>query len=402
MLVIGAGAIGAAVAYALAQRGARVAVLERSHITRGCSYGNAGLICPSHAEALASPGAIRNGLVWMTRRDSPFHVRPRPALVPWLARFGAAALPRRSATSTAVLRALAIASLRLHAAQARSLPTSFVRAGILSVYESRRAFARAVVPEGARLLSGDAARELEPALAPGLAGAIHHPHEAHCDPESYVAALIQASRSLGAEVRTGVEVLSIQRTNGRVTTLDTTAGRLRAETVVLAAGAWTRPLAREVGVHLPLEGAKGYHVELERQPLEAGIPIYMEDARVVATPLGERLRLSGTLDLSGLDVRVDPVRVGALRRAAGQTLRLPRAVRTVQVWRGLRPCAPDGLPIVGPAGGLENLILATGHAMLGITLAPVTAEIVADMVDGTPPRYDAAPLSPSRFRGARA
>jgi D-amino-acid dehydrogenase len=395
--VIGAGAIGAAVAYELARRGARVTVLERSHVVRGCSYGSAGLICPSHADALASLASIRDGLVWMARRDSPFHLRPRLALLPWLARFGVAALPRRSAVATATLRSLATASLDMHEALARAgLPTSFTRRGILSVYESRRAFAAARPPEGARVLAPEAARELEPALARGLAGAIHHSTEAHCDPGAYVEALVAAARELGADVRGGVELLRLRRSSGRIETLDTTAGTVSAGTVVLAAGTWTRDLAREAGVPLALEGAKGYHVELAQQPLRAGIPIYMEEARVVATPLGGRLRLSGTLELSGLDARVDPVRVGALARAARRTLGVDGP--TVQVWRGLRPCAPDGLPLVGPVDGIANLVLATGHAMLGITLAPVTGEIVADLIGGERPRHDVAPLDPGRFR----
>lgn len=410
VIVVGGGAIGAAAAYELARRGASVSLLERSHGARGCSYGNAGLICPSHAEALASSAAIRDGLLWMARRDSPFHLRPRLALLPWLARFGAAALPGRSAAGTATLRALANASLELHAALVRSgLPTSFARRGILSVYESERAFAKAHrrLPAEApnapkpQLLTPEAARDIEPALAPSLAGAIHHPREAHCDPGAYVTALLHASRELGAEIRTGVEILRLRNSNGRISALDTTAGPLRAGTVVLAAGTWTRDLARDVGVQLPLEAAKGYHLELDYQPLQAGIPIYMEEARVVATPFGSRLRLSGTLELTGLDTRVDPNRLEALERAARRTLVLPPNAQIVQVWRGLRPCAPDGLPIIGPADGIANLFLATAHAMLGITLAPVTGEIVANLINGEQPRYNIEPFEPSRFRRLR-
>ncbi len=407
VIVVGGGAIGAAAAYELARRGARVVVLERSHAAGGCSYGNAGLISPSHAETLASPRAIRDGLVWMARRDSPFHLRPRPALLPWLARFGAAARPSRSGAGTASLRALATASLELHAALARSgIPTSFAQRGILSVYESERAFAKAhgqLTSNGAgpQVLSPEAARALEPSLAPSLAGAIHHPREAHVDPGAFVTALLCASRELGAEIRAGVEILRLRNSNGRISALDTTAGPLRAGTVVLAAGTWSRDLARNVGVDLPLEAAKGYHLEIEGQPLQAGIPIYMEEARVVATPLGSRLRVSGTLELSGLDTRVDPIRVEALGRAARRTLDVSPDAQTVQVWRGLRPCAPDGLPIIGPADGVANLFVATAHAMLGITLAPVTGEIVANLISGEQPRHDIEPFKPSRFRRLR-
>ena len=166
---------------------------------------------------------------------------------------------------------------------------------------------------------------------------------------------------------------------------------------MLAAGTWSRALAREVGVNVPLEAAKGYHVEVATDALEGGIPVYMEEARVIATPLAGRLRLAGTLDLSGLDLRVDPARVAALARAADRMLTLPRGARTVRVWRGLRPCTPDGLPVIGRAPGVENLVLATGHAMLGITLAPVTGEIVAGLVCGEAPTHALEPLRPERF-----
>src|SRR6478752_5490761 len=135
VVVVGGGAIGAAAAYELSRRGASVTLLDRDGDRTGCSYGNAGLICPSHADALASPGALRDGLGWMLRRDSPFHLRPRTALVPWLARFAVASRPARSARNTGLLRALAVASLDRHAALAAAgLPTSFSRSGILSVY----------------------------------------------------------------------------------------------------------------------------------------------------------------------------------------------------------------------------------------------------------------------------
>jgi D-amino-acid dehydrogenase len=404
VVVVGAGAIGAATAYELARRGADVALLERGEVASGCSYGNAGLISPSHAETLASPASIRHGLAWLARRDSPFHLRPSPSLLPWLARFGAASLPRRSAAASATLRALVAKGLEGHAALARSgLPTSFERRGILSVYESASGFAhaRGTAPADARALDREAARELEPALV-AVAGAILRPAEGHCDPAAFTSALVDAARELGAEVRTGVEIVGVSRTNGRIAELQTTAGRVRAGTVVLAAGAWTKQLAAAAGVSIPLEGGKGYHVELAadaaRHPQG---PIFLEEARVTATPLDGRLRLTGALELCGLDLRIDPIRIDRIGQAAGRALGLSGQGGPARIWRGLRPCTPDGLPLVGPADGVSNLILATGHAMLGIALAPVTGEIVADLVAGAPPRHEIAPFAPSRFRRVR-
>jgi D-amino-acid dehydrogenase len=404
VVVLGGGAIGAASAYELARRGARVLLLDRGQPAPGCSYGNAGLICPSHAEALASPAAIRDGIGWIARRDSPLRLRARPSLVPWLARFAAAALPRRSASATARLRALASASLELHARLADlGLPTGFARRGILSVFESEQGFVAAqglvsAAPEQAEVLDRTAARALEPALARAIAGAVYHRREAHCDPGALVRALVDAAADLGADVREGVEVLRLRRSNGRVSALETTAGAVHAGDVVLAAGMWTRALAAGVGDFIPLEAGKGYHVELEPGSAPVGMPIYMEEARVTATPLDGRLRVSGTLELSGLDLTVDPVRIATMDRAARRTLRIAPHVQTLQVWRGLRPCTPDGLPVIGRSESLDNLYLATGHAMLGITLAPVTGEIVASLVTGETPRYEIDSLSPTRFR----
>ena len=404
VVVVGAGAIGAATTYELARQGARVALLERGEVASGCSYGNAGLISPSHAEALASPASIRHGLAWLARRDSPFRLRPSPSLLPWLARFGAASLPRRSAASSTTLRALVAKGLDAHEAFARrGLPTSFQRRGILSTYESAAAFAQARgrAPADARVFDPDAASAFEPALA-AVAGAILRPAEGHCDPAAFTTALVEASRELGADVRTSVELVGLRRTNGRIAELQTTAGPVRAGTVVLAAGAWTKQLAAAAGVSIPLEGGKGYHLELAadaaRQPRA---PIFLEEARVTATPLSGRLRLTGALELSGLDLRVDPVRIDTIGQAARRALGLSAQAGTARIWRGLRPCTPDGLPLVGPADGVSNLVLATGHAMLGIALAPVTGEIVADLVGGVPPRHEIAPFAPSRFRRVR-
>jgi D-amino-acid dehydrogenase len=405
VVVVGAGAIGAATAYELARRGARVTLLERSQVASGCSYGNAGLISPSHTEALANPAALRAGIAWMARRDSPFHLRPRPSVLPWLARFAAACLPGRSAAATAMLRALTSVSLEAHETLARAgLPTSFTRQGILSVYESESAFAgaRAHTPAETRVLGREAARALEPALGPGIAGAILHPREAHCDPGDFTAALVEGARALGAEVHTGVETLALRRSNGRIAELQTSAGALRPGAIVLAAGAWTKALAAQAGVYLPLEGGKGYHLELAGGGTgRPQLPIFLEEARVTATPLAGRLRLTGALELSGLDLRIDPIRLEAIGRAARRVLRLSSQQRPSRIWRGLRPCAPDGLPIIGQADGIANLYLATGHAMLGIALAPVTGEIVADLVTGAPSRHAIERLAPSRFRRVR-
>ena len=409
VLVVGGGAIGASVAYELARAGARVTVLERDAAPGGgCSYGNAGLICPSHAQPLPGPLALRQGPSWVLRRDSPLHMKPRPALVPWLARFARASTAAQAARGAATIRSLSLRSLERHAALADTLDTGFVQAGLLNVYEteeglsSGREEARANAADGLApaILSDDEARERAPGLRPGLAGAIHYERDAHCDPGRFVTAVTRAAVDAGATVRTGVEAFALRRRGRRVEGVETTVGVETAGEVVLAAGSWTPELARGV-LFVPVEAGKGYHVELPAPPEPPAMPVISHEARIVLTPLPGRMRVAGTLDLTGLDMAVDPARVDALVRAAGRIMPALAGARVRGVWRGLRPCAPDGLPIVGRTERLDNLILATAHAMMGLTLAPLTGDVVADLVRGRAPEVDTAPLRPDRFRALR-
>jgi D-amino-acid dehydrogenase len=239
---------------------------------------------------------------------------------------------------------------------------------------------------------------LEPALGQAFAGAIYYPDEAHCEPASFVRAIGRAAVEAGAEVRTRVEVLSLRTRGNRVALLQTTAGEITAETFVLAAGAWSTRLAADAGVFCPLEGGKGYHVDLQLADGDPQIPIYVQEPRVIATPFPGRLRLSGTLELAGLDLSVDERRVEAVVRGVERVLRGLAARPRLETWRGLRPCTPDGLPVIGPASEAQNLVLATGHAMMGLTLAPATGRLVAGLVTGAPASDELAAFRPDRFR----
>jgi D-amino-acid dehydrogenase len=229
------------------------------------------------------------------------------------------------------------------------------------------------------------------------AGAVLYPDDAQCDPGAFVRTVGAEAVGAGAEVRTGVEVLGLRRLGHRDLSLWTTAGELRAGQIVLAAGAWSPGLARDAGIRLPVQGGKGYHVEFTPQDGDPEVPTWFQASRVVATPMPGRLRVAGTLELAGVDMRVDRRRVDALVRAARTGLR-GFAQRTPHtVWRGLRPCSPDGLPIIGRAPGRERLVLATGHGMWGLQLGPLTGRLVADVLLHQTPSMDLRPLRPERF-----
>jgi D-amino-acid dehydrogenase len=166
---------------------------------------------------------------------------------------------------------------------------------------------------------------------------------------------------------------------------------------VLATGVWTAPLARSVGVNLPVTGGRGYHLDLAPLPGDPRVPILIQEARSAVTPLPGRLRVAGMLDIVGRDLRLNAARVDAVRRAAARVLGHD-GHELIDVWAGLRPCAPDGLPVIGRPAALSSLVLATGHAMKGLSLAPVTGRLVAELVGGETPSHDLAPFSPDRFR----
>jgi D-amino-acid dehydrogenase len=379
VVVVGGGAIGVCSALELARRGAQVTLLERgSELAAGCSAGNAGLVCPSHSTPISNPVSLRNGVRWMWKRDSPFYLRPRPAVLPWLVRFALAA--RHWEEGAEAIRSLAVPSLELHAQLGEELGTSFARTGTLNVYATEDGL-EGGAREGERsclrfsVLNAEETRELEPALAGPVVGGIHYPDEGRVDPKQFVEVVGRAAADAGVEVRTGTEVHSLDD--------------LDADTVVVAAGAWSRTL-----VDLPLEGGKGYHVDFEYADGDPRIPTWVQETWTIATPLPGRLRLSGTLELAGLDLSISQPRVDKIRSGGDRWFRGLAGRPVLETWAGLRPCLPDGLPAIGRLG---RVVVATGHAMKGVSLAPITGRLVGQLVAGEQPELDLAPFDPERF-----
>jgi D-amino-acid dehydrogenase len=408
--VIGAGAVGASIAYELRRRGRDVAVLERgADWAAGCSWGNAGLICPSHAGPWATSGDIGQAMRWMLRPDSPLGIKPSPALVPFMGRLLAAREPALQ-RMTALSRQLCRDSLAMHEALAGAgLDTGFHRAGLLDAYETSAGLERGRkgaehhLAAGVRceVLDRERVLELEPGLHPDLAGGVFFPDEAHCDPARFVTAVGHAAVAAGATLVTGADVLALQA-SGRSVDLVTTAGTVRADTVIVAAGAWSARLARALGRRIPLQGGKGYTIDLpndDRVPLKR--PLMLQESRIAVTPLDGRLRLAGTMQFAGLDESIDRRRVTSVHRAGTRMLPAWKDAPVAKIWSGLRPCTPDGLPLIGWLRDDLPVALATGHAMLGLTLAPVTGQLVADLVDGAG-RDEFAMLDPGRFRWGSA
>jgi D-amino-acid dehydrogenase len=342
----------------------------------------------------------------MLDRSSPFALRLRPELIPWLIRFALASTAGHARRSAEILRALATSGLELHADYARAgMDTGFQHRGSVSVYETEAEFrgarreselhTTAAFPD--RVLDETALRALGVNRGPSVVGAIHFAQDAHCDSYRFVTAVGAAAEQAGASVRTGVEVRRLIRSGDRITGVETSEATLHPREVILAAGVWTGRLARQVGIFVPVEGGKGYHIDLSSAPSDPHLPVYMQESRVIATPLDGRLRLAGTLELSGLDPSVSPSRLAAVRRAGERNLSGLAGRGAVETWAGLRPCTPDGLPVIGRPQSTENLVVATGHAMKGVALAPITGKLVAELVSHKPTSFDLVPLRLERF-----
>lgn len=406
--IIGGGAVGLWCAYFLRQRGREVVVLDRGEIGAACSWGNAGYVSPSHVVPLAAPGVVTQGLRWLLDPESPFYVRPRLdlGLARWLWRFA------RSGTAAHVRRAgpifadLGLRSIAHYTTLDASLDLGFRPTGLLMAHRTEHGLnanlaladkARAVELE-VDVLTPSAVQTLEPAVADGIGG-IFFPQDAVVDPARMTDALHRYLEAEGVRFLPNTEVTGFEQHGERITSIWTAQGEVEADEVVLAAGSWSAEIGRTLGLQLPVQPAKGYSVTVAPEDPVPQIPILLTETKVAVTPLSEgRLRLAGTLELAGLDPTVNERRVRAILRAAPAYLRLDAVeAHPSEAWAGFRPCTPDGLPLIGRPARLDNLAVATGHAMLGITLAPATGDLVAAIVEGTPPPFDPSPFRVERF-----
>lgn len=409
ILIIGGGVIGVCSAYYLAERGQEVTLIEKDDLAAGCSYGNAGLIAPSHSIPLAAPGALRSGLKWLLDPESPFYVRPRadPALIAWLARFVAASREKPMLRGLAVLSKLGLASRALfdELAALDGLDFGFQPRGMLLVFDSRRGWeggkeeAHLLDDFGiaCQVLDGPHLRAMEPTLQPGIVGGVYFPDDAHLDPAAFVRGLGDWLAQRGVRIQTGVEALGLETARGQVTRVRTTHGSFEADHVILAAGSWSPDLACDLKLRLPIQPAKGYTFTVNRPAQCPSYPLILGEVRMAVTPLSERLRFGGTLELAGFDESINWRRVAALERGLRRYLVGMETLELVELWRGLRPCTPDGLPILGRAPGLSNLVIAGGHAMLGISLGPITGKLAAQLITGEAPDLALSPFDPARF-----
>lgn len=386
-------------------------VLEKGHVGAGASDGNAGMLVPSHVVPLAAPGVIAQGLKWMFNPESPFYIKPRfdPDLFSWIWKFRAACTEAHVQRSMPLLRDLSLASVALFEewAQQEGMDFAFERIGLLMLHNSEKGrkdnhkyavLAREVGLEVDEL-DADALHDLEPAIQTPATGGVYFRQDAHLDPGQFVAAMARHLKAQGVTIQEQAEVTGFAHRSGTITAVQTTKGDIEAEDVVMAAGSWSPHLGKMLGLKWPVQPAKGYSVTFDHAGPKPRIPIILSEAKVTVTPMGERLRFAGTLELAGLDPSINRRRVASILKVVPSYLSDvdPDAISEADIWSGYRPCTPDGLPLLGRPSGWQNLVVATGHAMIGITLAPITGQLVAEIVDHQPPSISLDLLAVDRF-----
>ena len=412
VLIVGGGIIGLAVAHYCALKGHQVTVVERGAAERnGCSFANAGMIVPSHFIPLASPGVVALGLRWMWNPESPFHVQPRfsSELLDWGWKLYRAATPARVAAAAPVLRDLHLASRTCFQEWAARWGNEFelVEQGLLVLsntdrgleHETKTADYARQLGMPADVLTSAAAAELEPNIRMAIAGAVYYRLDAHLTPGRLMAVLRRKLQTAGAKLLHDTEVRGWLVDKARVSAVETSVGRIEADEFVLCAGVWSKQLARDLAIALPMQAGKGYSLTLDPAPVRPRVCAILSEARVAMTPMGGSLRFGGTMELTGIDETINPTRINGIVKSVGHYYPdvTPSHFEHASILSGLRPCSPDGLPYIGRFERFDNLSTASGHAMMGVSLAPITGKLMAELISGEPPSCSIAALRPDRY-----
>ena len=409
VLVLGGGVIGLSCAYYLLEAGRSVTVLEQGTIACGSSHGNCGTLTQSHAMPLAAPGTISMALRCLLKADAPLRIRPRldPALLRWLFGFAGHCNWKDFKRATCLKAPLLLRSRALieELVQMERLDCEFEALGTMNVFrdaanfEHSQALPAALAAVGIRVDVLDAAsvRAREPALKPGVVGAFFNPGDAQLRPDRYAAELARVVRTKGGRIEEHTRVDGIARAGARVTSVSTSNGDFSGRDVVLALGAWSPRVARQLGLRIPIQPGKGYSITYTRPALCPRIPLTLKEPSVCVTAWGSGYRLGSTMEFAGYDTSLNRARLDALKRGAAEFLHEPEGPAVVEEWYGWRPMTPDDLPMLGRAPGVDNLVLATGHGMLGVTLSAVTGLLTSEVLAGGKASFDLAPFNAARF-----
>jgi D-amino-acid dehydrogenase len=412
VLIIGGGVVGLTSAYYLSQEGWQVTLVDKGDLTDNCSYGNAGMIVPSHFTPMAAPGMIEQGIKWMFDSRSPFYVKPSLSwnLISWGLKFMKHATEKHVVKSSPYLRDLHLYSDSLYKDLAERLGTSFELShkGILMMYKTEAtAKEENHLAETARQLGLDAApltkaevQTLEPGVEVDILGAIHYRCDGHLYPQALMSALIETITQAGVKIVRNQKVVGFSQSEGAISAVHLENGQqLKADKVVVTGGAWMGELAKKTGVTIPMMPGKGYSFMTDVFDQKLIHPSLLLEAKVAVTPMGGKVRIGGTMELASVNHQINVKRLEGIVRSVpqyykGYQVPLPA---TSEVWHGFRPCSADGLPYLGASKHVKNLVFAGGLGMMGLSLGPATGKTVAELVSGQKTTADISVFDPERF-----
>lgn len=409
--ILGAGVIGLCSALACARRGMSVQIIEQKPRQRdGCSFGNAGMIVPSHFIPLAAPGMVKLGLKWMWNPQSPFYIKPRfnLDLLNWGLEFWKASTQRRVDAAAPVLRDLSLLSRQCF--EELDLDFGLVKKGLLMLCkqqhtldeEAKMAATANKLGIPAEVLDAKATAALDPQVTMDICGSVFFPKDCHLAPDRFIAAVESELHRLGVAIFWDTAVKGFATEAGRLRAIETSRGLIETQEVVLCGGVWSEGLAKDLHLKLPMQAGKGYSLTLTQPAQLPELCSICTEARLAVTPMNGALRVGGTMELAGLSETISKERVRGITQSF--TRYFPAfqesAFADIQPWSGLRPVSPDGMPYLGRTARWKNLTIATGHAMMGLSLAPATGQIVANLLADEPSPVALNLMSPDRFNAS--
>lgn len=409
VIVVGAGVIGLCTAYSLLKAGRPVTIIDRDgEIKTGCSYGNAGMVVPSHFIPLAAPGMISKGLKWLANPEGPFYIRPRlsPSLIRWCKIFASHATAKHVDASCELIRDMNMESRRLFVDLAKDVGVELNERGLLMLCNSDKGLDEEVeVAEmanrlgvGAEVCDPARLQELDGGIRMEVKGGVWFKNDCHLDPAAFVTGLRAKVKEMGAEFLENTKVTGLSKQSGGTVKLDGAAVPSGYQ-IILACGAWTSELMKTLGHFMPMQAGKGYSLTMANPRELPELCSILCEAKVAVTPMGGRLRFGGTMEICGNDLSVNPRRVKGIIKSVNRYF--PNYEESdfegIEPWAGLRPCSPDGLPYIGRVAGYSNLTVASGHSMMGLSMGPVTGRLVAEIISTGSPSIRMEKLDPLRF-----
>lgn len=410
MVIIGGGLIGVASAAYLQQDGWQVTVIDRNKIGGACSFGNCGLVCPSHVLPLTEPAALKGAFKALLSPSAPFRIKPRldPSLWSWMLSFARRCNTRDMLSAAHAIQPLLASSMHEYERMFAdgSIECEWEKRGLLFAYQSQSALdayddtnrlLSETFNEPASKLDGEATVRLEPALKAEVAGGWYYEHDGHLRPDRLMQAWRKQLTEAGVKFVEGCELRDLVGDGKVARSAETNSGVFTADRFLVATGAWTPKLDRLIGKHIPIEPGKGYSITMPRPACCPKIPLIFPEHRVAATPMQSGYRLGSIMEFAGYDESIKPERLELLRTGASHYLREPYCEPELQTWYGWRPMTYDSLPIIGNVPRFENVWLAAGHNMLGLSMAPATGKLIAELFGNRTPHVDPKPYSLNRL-----